>query len=259
MKNKNMYMSLLFVMSVFLVMNLVAADGYVNNVSLISPATDTWTIDTTPSFVANVTGNQTYYNCTLYLNGTQKAQNTTTYNATGFTLTSTTLTDGAYSWNINCTNVTTFESESRVLKLDSTSPTATLTKAPTSSVIDYLGYLTATCSGTDTNTLTYLISLISPSSAITTSTDASHRFSGSTLKTLGTYKINCTVTDAAGNVGHATQLSFKVAQDNTAQKAVASDTTGTTTTTQKNTTYGIILLIVIIAGAYVLMRKKKKK
>ena len=257
MKNKTMYMSLLFVMSVFLVMNLVAADAYVNNVSLTSPATDTWTVDTTPSFVANVTGNQTYYNCTLYLNGTQKAQNTTSYNATGVTLTSSTLTDGAYSWKINCTNETEFESYSRVLKLDSTSPTATLVRSPTSSVINYLGFVTATCSGSDTNTLTYLQYLISPSSTVTTSTDASYRFSGSTLKTLGTYKINCTVTDAAGNTGSATQLSFKVAQDtNAAQNAEATGTAGSITSTNTQILVGIVILVVLIS--VIVLTKKKK-
>jgi len=257
MKNKTMYMSLLFVMSVFLVMNLVAADAYVNNVSLTSPATDTWTVDTTPSFVANVTGNQTYYNCTLYLNGTQKAQNTTSYNATGVTLTSSTLTDGAYSWKINCTNETEFESYSRVLKLDSTSPTATLVRSPTSSVINYLGFVTATCSGSDTNTITYLQYLISPSSTVTTSTDASYRFSGSTLKTLGTYKINCTVTDAAGNTGSATQLSFKVAQDtNAAQNAEATGTAGSITSTNTQILVGIVILVVLIS--VIVLTKKKK-
>jgi len=244
-------------MSVFLVMNLVAADAYVNNVSLTSPATDTWTVDTTPSFVANVTGNQTYYNCTLYLNGTQKAQNTTSYNATGVTLTSSTLTDGAYSWKINCTNETEFESYSRVLKLDSTSPTATLVRSPTSSVINYLGFVTATCSGSDTNTITYLQYLISPSSTVTTSTDASYRFSGSTLKTLGTYKINCTVTDAAGNTGSATQLSFKVAQDtNAAQNAEATGTAGSITSTNTQILVGIVILVVLIS--VIVLTKKKK-
>ncbi len=259
MKNKNIAMCLLLMASVLLVMNLVAADGYVNNVSLTSPATNTWTTDTTPSFVANVTGNQTYYNCTLYLNGTQKAQNTSSFNATGVTLTSSTLTDGAYSWKINCTNVTEFESYSRVLKLDSTSPTATLVRSPTSSVVDYLSFVNATCSGTDTNSLTYLISLISPSSAVTTSTDVSHRFSGSTLKTLGTYKVNCTVTDGAGNVGHATQLSFKVAQDTNTQQAVASgmiDIGGVSVNQNYLLIGGAAFLFMILV--YFATKKKKK-
>ena len=257
MENKIVYTGLLFVMSIFLVLNLVAADGYVNNVSLISPAADTWTIDTTPSFVFNVTGNQTYYNCTLYLNGTQKAQNTSSFNATGVTLISSTLTDGAYSWKVNCTNVTEFESDSRVLKLDSTSPTAALTRSPTSSIIDYLGFVTATCSGSDTNTITYLQYLISPSNAVTTTTDASHRFSGGTLKTIGTYQINCTVTDEAGNTGSATQLSFKVAQDtNTAQKAEATGILTNATLTNKNILVGIIILVILIS--VITITKKKK-
>lgn len=232
----------------------------VESVTPNSPATNFWTNDTTPDFNITVAGNETLYNCTLYINGTQKAQNTSTLNNTATIFTSSALTDSkGYLWQMNCTNGTTGASTLRTINIDSVAPTVTLTKAPTSGRLDVRSYVTATCSATDatSTTLTYLITLTTPSGATHTSTSASYRFSGSQLGTIGKYTLDCAVTDQGSNVGSGTQMSFTTSNDITAQQVIAEEEQQQTV--NKNTIILIIVVLLIIIFAAVGISKKKKK
>ncbi|MBN2014476.1 MAG: DUF2341 domain-containing protein, partial [Candidatus Altiarchaeota archaeon] len=97
-------------------------------VYLNSPQNQAVTNDTTPDFSFNVVGSESTYNCTLYLNDTNKGNNASTQNNTPTTITSTALSDGTYSWYVNCT-ATGFAEQSKIreITIDTTAPTTTAT------------------------------------------------------------------------------------------------------------------------------------
>lgn len=233
----------------------------VSSVSLTSPASAAWTNDTTPSFVFTATSNSSAdsINCTLYINDTQKAQNTSVFNATATTLTASTLTDGALSWRILCTDdENSTNSSSRVLNLDSVAPSVTLTRTPNNP--ETRKSLTATCSATDatSSTLTYLITLTHPNGVTTyTSTSTTYKFSGSELPIAGTYKLDCAVTDQGSNVGSATQQVFRVQNDLTVQEISENETV--VATSNNNLLIIIVSIVVLIIIGYVLINNGKKK
>lgn len=232
----------------------------VSSVSLTSPAAAAWTNDTTPSFVFTATSNSSAdsINCTLYINDTQKAQNTSVFNATATTLTASTLTDGALSWRILCIDgENSTNSSARVLNLDSVAPSVTLTRTPNNP--ETRKSLTATCSATDStsSTLTYLITLTHPNGATTyTSTSTSYKFSGSELPVAGTYTLDCAVTDQGSNVGSATQQVFRVQNDLAVQQISENETT---TTSNNNLLIIFVSIVVVIILGYVLTNNGKKK
>ncbi len=125
MKNKLLFVILLLIFS------LLFAFATTNIIST-SPLNRTWTTDTTPSFTVNITNNvSNNVTCELFINGAGYFRNTTVFNKTVTTLTSNaTLTQGAYQWYVNCTDVapSTTKSSVRVFYLDTVNPVGTLNK-----------------------------------------------------------------------------------------------------------------------------------
>jgi len=96
------------------------------SVVLSSPPNNTVTTDTTPDFNFTVTGTESTYNCTLYLNNTVHGINSSTLNNTLTTITPSTISDGTYNWYINCSaRGATNQSEKRTITIDTTPPTTT--------------------------------------------------------------------------------------------------------------------------------------
>jgi len=76
-------------------------------VTLFTPANWTWTDDFTPDFVFNFTDdNSPNASCELFIDGTGYGINSTTLNDTQTTMTAnTSLSAGAYTWLVNCTDL----------------------------------------------------------------------------------------------------------------------------------------------------------
>ena len=106
-----------------------ASVGPTFTVTSNSPANQTQTNDNTTDFSFTVSGSEVSYNCTLYLNDTNKGTNTTTANNTATTITSSELSEGFYEWYVNCTaSSVTNQSEVReiTINLNYTPSTTTL-------------------------------------------------------------------------------------------------------------------------------------
>lgn len=96
-------------------------------ISINTPANNTITTDTTPTFNFKVIDDTaTSLECDLLLNDSVKDSYTTTNN-TNTDLTSTALTDGSYNWKVNCSDgVNMNTSEIRSITIDTTTPTINL-------------------------------------------------------------------------------------------------------------------------------------
>ena len=105
---------------------LTIQDTIVPVVSLVSPADNAETADTTPDFTFSVTdAGDNSLNCILYVDDTNKGSNSSTPTGQDVTITTSTLSEGTLSWYINCTDDSgnTGKSATRTLLLDTTSPT----------------------------------------------------------------------------------------------------------------------------------------
>lgn len=101
----------------------------VTDVSLVTPADNYNTTDTTPTFTFNATSDtQATLNCTLYLNSTSYGINASVTNATDTNITASEIsTDGKYEWLMSCTDdVDTVNSSAINITIDTTAPTTTL-------------------------------------------------------------------------------------------------------------------------------------
>ncbi len=80
-------------------------------VNLVSPPDGNTTYDTTPTFTFNVTDNDnTTLSCELLINGTGYGENTSVSNNTNTDITAnTSLSPGLYSWNVNCSDGTDWD------------------------------------------------------------------------------------------------------------------------------------------------------
>ncbi|MBU2496532.1 MAG: hypothetical protein KJ767_00545, partial [Nanoarchaeota archaeon] len=111
----------LVLLSVYMVIAAATEGWFFLN---ISPTNQTFTSDTTPQFEFNISGNATTYNASLYIsgifNGSINALNATTVRIN----TSSTLTDGEYTWYINATNGTGANwTNTYTITIDNTLPT----------------------------------------------------------------------------------------------------------------------------------------
>ena len=106
----------------------------ITDVTLISPANNYYSNDTTQLFRFNATSStNATFNCSLYLNGTSYANNATTANITDTNLTSSAIsTDGKYEWWITCEDsLNSTNSSKRNITIDTTYPLVSYVSAPT--------------------------------------------------------------------------------------------------------------------------------
>ena len=116
------FFSLVFLFLIFLV------GATISSVTLVSPDNNFWTSDTTPDFTFNaVSDNNNSFFCELFIDDTGYGSNSSTENSTNTIITaSPALSDGSYSWYVNCTDANnTLNSSTRTINIDNTDPTAT--------------------------------------------------------------------------------------------------------------------------------------
>ncbi|MCD6414735.1 MAG: hypothetical protein J7L23_03875 [Candidatus Diapherotrites archaeon] len=165
MKNKILFGILLSVL--FVLFTVTAGADVGCNITLGSPADDAWTNDTTPSFnVSNITcyGSMPT-KCYVLMNGTASGDNSTSIaNNTGFSINANTsgyTGDGAYLWNITCTNATgggfyTNTSATKILNIDTTPPSVAInTPTPDWYNSDFVVNATVTDSGSGVSAVYY--------------------------------------------------------------------------------------------------------
>ena len=97
-------------------------------ITLNSPADEYNSSDNTTDFNFTVSGTDDSYSCELFLNDTGYSTNTTTLNNTETIITAnSSVNDGYYDWNINCTaGITTNTSEIRQITIDTVTPNITI-------------------------------------------------------------------------------------------------------------------------------------
>ena len=126
-----------------------------------TPANNTLTNDNTTDYNFTVSGSESSYNCTLYLNDTSKGNNASTSNNTATIITSSAVSDGIYNWYVNCTaNSTTNQSEIRQITIDTTPPSINWTQLPDLNLTDednptYLFNITDNLAGVNASTVIF--------------------------------------------------------------------------------------------------------
>lgn len=100
----------------------------ITSITLVSPADNAWTNDTTPNFnFSAISDTDATFSCSLYVDAASVATNPAVANNTYTILTASTLSQGSRSWYINCTDTGgTVQSSTRTLNIDSTAPSVTL-------------------------------------------------------------------------------------------------------------------------------------
>ncbi len=174
-------------------------------ISLSLPANNSNTTNNQPDFVFTaISKANTTFPCELFIGDVSYGGNTTTKNDTATTLTANhSIADGSYNWYINCTdNVETFQSEIRVINVDTAAPSVTINtpSADTGYNADFI--IEATITGSPTTATyrwentTYNDSWVSMSNTTATSWNAT--FDVSTVAESNyTFRINAT--DSFGN------------------------------------------------------------
>lgn len=183
----------------------VEASNQAPVVSLISPSNNYYTNNNNITFTASAT-DATLKNATLYIwdSANNELRNPTNFtgmvNQTNWTYSS--LGDDRYQWNVlvyDFSGNKNFASSNNSFTVDTANPTANLTLVAAN--IYTTGSVSATCNATDTNLQTIRIyvggSIVASNSSIPSSSTLSYVISGSIGA--GTYAINCTAIDKAGN------------------------------------------------------------
>jgi len=130
---------------------------YALTITLNYPPNNAQTVDTTPTFKFTPTGSSSYYNCTLYIDGTNYGEATNIPNNTAAEITPTTaLSTGDHNWNITCEGVGTTEtgtSATRVVGIgENFSRCATFIDGGTYYLVeDIINTSTGSCITIDTN------------------------------------------------------------------------------------------------------------
>ena len=121
------YISIIFIIGIIFLSGQALAD--VSSITLNSPANNTYTNDSTQnfSFIALSSSNATF-SCDLFVGGGNRGTNASVSNNTLTTITSTTVADGNYMWNLSCTDSGNSSiSESYNITFDTLAPTTTAT------------------------------------------------------------------------------------------------------------------------------------
>ena len=170
-------------------------------ITLNSPANNSITSNTTPTFNFTTTGDTDTYSCELFINNTGHGT-TTANNNTATTITSNqSLANGIYIWNITCSvcgNINS--SESRILTInDTTSPTIEITYPSSNSIVNnYI--INGTSTDENLNYTNYTnISIKQGNTIINSTINTSANWSVSLYVSNGTYNITATAYDKAEN------------------------------------------------------------
>lgn len=105
------------------------AFAMISGLTLNSPGDNAWTNDSTPnfSFTAVSDCNSTDISCILYVNGSEKGSDNAVQNDSETVITSGSLSDGAHSWYVNCTDANeTKQSDARTINIDASAPVVAL-------------------------------------------------------------------------------------------------------------------------------------
>lgn len=116
--------SALSIIGLFLIIALMSfATATISQISLSSPANASTTSDSTPDFTFTAISDiNTTFPCELFVNNTGYGTNNSVANNTATTITAnSSLSDGTYTWYINCTDANgTIASSSRILTINTT-------------------------------------------------------------------------------------------------------------------------------------------
>jgi|GEM_PF-6065832 len=213
MNNKKANLRYVLILAVFvLVVASVVADLTFNTNDL-APPDNTYTQNPKPSFTVNVSSNNftNVINCTLLINGTLSNFTNATNNTLAVLTANTTLTEGLHTWAINCsdnnnTNLTT----NRTIIADRTAPTVTLVNSSfnTTSTTPSITFSFTDAFSPTANCTLFFNSL--PQSNNASVLVGTNTVLQSTALSDGSYAINVSCIDLAGNVGNSSPITVKV-------------------------------------------------
>lgn len=181
------------------------------NISLISPANNSWNNSDPLNFTFNYTDTTTTSaTCTLYVNNIPKATNTTTAKNTATMISASGMDQGYLSWNITCMdNASLSGNLSGMIHFDSITPVHNINsindKTSFGSVTNNRN-LSINFTATDVNINYWNISIYNSTSGLVTSNQtAGVNFTNQTVilnvSFDGLYTVNLTVVDNASNLG----------------------------------------------------------
>ncbi len=202
-------------------------------VSLNSPANNTNTSDNTPDINFTVTNAVSVLSCTLFVDGTAKGTNSSVLNNTATVMTANaSLSDGARSWYVNCTDSSsnTGQSATRTINVDTVAPAVTANSpangANTSDSTPDFNFTytdaraaTATCTLFINNTARGTNSSTKNNTATVITSNAS--LSNNTYS----WRVNCT--DSVNNVGASSTRNITIIPDTVKPTITAVYATGT--------------------------------
>ncbi len=178
------------------------------SINLTYPTNNSYTNKNTTEFNFTVSGSETSYNCTLYLNDTSKGNNASVSNNTATIITSSAISDGFYNWHINCTAVgTTEQSEVREITIDTTNPNISITHPSLNSLVN-----NHIINGTSTDlTLNYTnISIKQGGTIINSTTNSSSNWEVSLYAPDGVYNITAIAYDGVGYSNSTTNTNITI-------------------------------------------------
>ncbi|MFA5084637.1 MAG: hypothetical protein WC475_04675, partial [Candidatus Paceibacterota bacterium] len=133
----------------------IAAGAAISGLNLVSPADDAWSADSTPDFTFNAASsiNLTDISCILYIGGVENGTNSSVFNATDTTITSSALAEGDYQWYINCTDAEgTTQGAERTITIGDTAASSTLS-SPSAGYNTSSTNISFNCTSSDNNGL----------------------------------------------------------------------------------------------------------
>jgi len=191
------------------------------NITLISPANNTWQTTRNINFTFNATTNDDFDSCALWTNetiwGLKESNKTAIVDASLSWINDTFPAEGHYLWNIECNDTignANFSSANRTFTVDTTNPSVTISY-PTINEFIKGTILWVNGTASDTNNVTNVDIIINDSKWGTTKsgTYADWYFQNTSAISDGTYTILITANDSAGNLNNTEIISFTV--DNT--------------------------------------------
>ncbi len=104
------------------------------NVSLLSPPTGTWLSNVSVTYLVNVSDNDGFSNCTLFLNGSPSTVDSSITNTAVNAIVNASMPEGVFNWTVNCIDSGAFHNAyapaTRLLYVDRTGPTVIMHNPP---------------------------------------------------------------------------------------------------------------------------------
>jgi large repetitive protein len=186
----------------------------VDSVVLSTPENSVWTTDTTPdfSFTATTTVDPVALACDVVVDATTVGNDSYTLNNTLTTITSnTTLSQGARSWYVQCTDSeNTSVSATHTLNIDTTAPATTINAANATGTTDNTPEVNFTITDALDGTLNFTVYVNGAQDQNGTATSAANTYVNLSAQVNGTYLIIVQATDEANNTANSTALTLYV-------------------------------------------------